>query len=634
MGKFKSLILSSFHLRVAQYEEDVREKELQRSLPGWNFCTFFILKEGLAQAFEAVRLTEDALLGYDELAVGLDSTIVDQLTETTSSQASRLAMYTTALQDQLKSAREGVKDGSSDISQSPFAPLDPNAKDYRGMIVSNQISVFDFRCYIFMRQMALLLKLARLTPTFQNSKTTLARLSSESTAQKNQDAVPLADLSTRAAQFASLMGRTMRQDFAFGLNGVREQDQKVDRLIDIMVASWTFQLLQQILDETVTSAIDSPTSMRDAKTESQPVRTYSFPKRHSSLVTAKKEEATNATNLDGEELYLRSLDLSKVEVIKNSELANAAACRADLLVRQRRLLAQMGEIRGWRVGSLQPRVFRHGDDEVVEQDQLTAEETSNALGDCRLLEQAMNSSQDFQHLYELLSDHAAWFYAVANRTKVAEQLVVDQVLLRFDAGDFAAAAAHSSKLVSSFSMQDWNSIGMSILLKYAECLRRLNRKDELVRIRLTILANSVSAARSSVRHGRRRINAVAINNEPQIMHVPSVDPDANAHFEQLVSGSRELTYDVTALLTTYFELVAVDKDISLEGTGDGFSFGVEIRPFMSGPVTLDSVKIQLVPVNGNRTEELWLQTSMSVELNDGLNRLCPTCNVSIIIHVD
>jgi len=69
--KFKTQILSSFDLRVAQYEEDVKERDSQRMLPGWNFCTFFVLKEGLARAFESVGLVEDSLILYDELAVGL-----------------------------------------------------------------------------------------------------------------------------------------------------------------------------------------------------------------------------------------------------------------------------------------------------------------------------------------------------------------------------------------------------------------------------------------------------------------------------------------------------------------------------------------------------------------------------------
>lgn len=78
IDKYKRLILSSFDLRVTQYEEDIKEKDAQRSLPGWNFCTFFILKEGLARGFESVGLVEDALVGYDELSVGLDAIIQEQ----------------------------------------------------------------------------------------------------------------------------------------------------------------------------------------------------------------------------------------------------------------------------------------------------------------------------------------------------------------------------------------------------------------------------------------------------------------------------------------------------------------------------------------------------------------------------
>ena len=78
IAKFKILILTSFDSRVRQYEEDIRDRNSQRALPGWNFCTFFILKEGLANGFESVGLVDDALIGYDELSIGLDSVIRDQ----------------------------------------------------------------------------------------------------------------------------------------------------------------------------------------------------------------------------------------------------------------------------------------------------------------------------------------------------------------------------------------------------------------------------------------------------------------------------------------------------------------------------------------------------------------------------
>jgi hypothetical protein len=44
INKLKECILSAFDSAVSQREEDVKRSEGQRSMPGWNFCTFFILK--------------------------------------------------------------------------------------------------------------------------------------------------------------------------------------------------------------------------------------------------------------------------------------------------------------------------------------------------------------------------------------------------------------------------------------------------------------------------------------------------------------------------------------------------------------------------------------------------------------
>lgn len=42
--KIKEGVLSAFDSALAQREEEVRRSEGQRQMPGWNFCTFFILK--------------------------------------------------------------------------------------------------------------------------------------------------------------------------------------------------------------------------------------------------------------------------------------------------------------------------------------------------------------------------------------------------------------------------------------------------------------------------------------------------------------------------------------------------------------------------------------------------------------
>jgi hypothetical protein len=42
--KMKEGIMSAFDAAVMQRSEEVKRSESQRQMPGWNFCTFFILK--------------------------------------------------------------------------------------------------------------------------------------------------------------------------------------------------------------------------------------------------------------------------------------------------------------------------------------------------------------------------------------------------------------------------------------------------------------------------------------------------------------------------------------------------------------------------------------------------------------
>ena len=42
--KVKEGVLSAFDASLTQREDEVKRSEGQRQMPGWNFCTFFILK--------------------------------------------------------------------------------------------------------------------------------------------------------------------------------------------------------------------------------------------------------------------------------------------------------------------------------------------------------------------------------------------------------------------------------------------------------------------------------------------------------------------------------------------------------------------------------------------------------------
>ena len=171
--KVKALILTSFDLRVRQYEEDIKERVSQRALPGWNFCTFFILKEGLARGFESVGLVEDALAGYDELSVELYTAIEEQRTKSADGQDAGLfrehteELLALAESAEAEAHRSVVQDRSAE--ESCLSLLDGDRKQYRELILANNISAFDFQSYVFARQVSLLSRIARLTPTAGNT---------------------------------------------------------------------------------------------------------------------------------------------------------------------------------------------------------------------------------------------------------------------------------------------------------------------------------------------------------------------------------------------------------------------------------------------------------------------------------
>ncbi|KAI9674321.1 MAG: hypothetical protein M1829_003722 [Trizodia sp. TS-e1964] len=310
--KFKSLILTSFDLRVGQYEEDIRERDAQRSLPGWNFCTFFVLKEGLARGFESVGLVKDALVGYDELSIGLDLIISGRgsgnsrqapgntLLEYTEELRRHLEHYRIAAEEyrlKVESDEPNQAETAVDVSilerripDSTGRALSATNKRYRDLILSNNISTFDFRCYIFARQLALLLRLANAlssrselmnkvqpSPTSStNDKTSHPHSRSTSNASDgSEDLLILAEICRRAIEFITSTARILRKDLWNGYSRSQKVDAslppqegdpkdstpgEISQIIDNMVSAWMFSLTQQILTQTYSQSLSLPPS--------------------------------------------------------------------------------------------------------------------------------------------------------------------------------------------------------------------------------------------------------------------------------------------------------------------------------------------------------------------------------------
>lgn len=128
VNKIKDGLVTAFESQMETLMEDIKKSESQRSLPGWNYFQYFMLKEGMANYFEVFNMPDLAVLVYDEL----EETYVQQ------SQSPPAVWF----------KNFGALDKDDDSAD----PLNLKRKNYRELILSSEISVFDFMVYLYARR--------------------------------------------------------------------------------------------------------------------------------------------------------------------------------------------------------------------------------------------------------------------------------------------------------------------------------------------------------------------------------------------------------------------------------------------------------------------------------------------------
>ena len=386
-SKLKSLILASFGLRVSQYEEDIKEKEMQRSLPGWNFNTFFVLKEGLAMGFENMGLLEDALTVYRELAVGLASVIDGQDEDKVDNQQTTHFSLCT---DELKAAFEQaltVNRGDGETGNENILPtldlgtmvLDTDRKPFRNLILESNISVFDFQSYVFARQMTLLLRLAN--ATFQISVAIRETPSNEPDAENatsahlsNPSQVPSVNLTILAEsielskEFIASVAQTVRkqiEDIIKHSNSSHDEERGVlDAIKDNLTSSWTFSACECILGATLATQLSKQMEPLLRQLKHKTVSKSSNDGDQSTNVVHRDELPTRTSSLPSQASTPKSPPLGSISsMTSNDEMrllppgsrqpgtAELAAQRGELLALKRRVLSNIGlRHGGWRGG--------------------------------------------------------------------------------------------------------------------------------------------------------------------------------------------------------------------------------------------------------------------------------------------
>ncbi|KAI1205291.1 trafficking protein particle complex subunit 10 [Annulohypoxylon truncatum] len=693
VSKFRSLILSSFDLRVSQYEEDIREKDSQRTLPGWNFCTFFILKEGLARGFESVGLVEDALVGYDELSVGLDMIVQDQASTGSRSATNALLSYTEELKEIALKAKAAITgseyeddeetvdlQSQTDDAQSKDIyddiPISSTKKSYRDLIVANNVSVFDFRCYIFARQISLLLRLGNAWSTREEL---LAKLKEQQESvlhgvaprapppkqkeNEHEDLTMLAEICRRTLEFIPTVSQVMRNDVFAALSDMAkadgddalkasQADPMIEEVVENLVASFAFSIAQQILAQTSTKALPIPPSTLTPQDAQEPKaaipepKTMMHPARSSSLIIQTGRGANVGRPLPSPNVFpgrqpSASDDQAQSSFLK-AGLEELAAKRAELYMLSRNILAECGKKRGWADGWATVPVIGEstmvemvdidldGDDDDDEKSETEVQETpatreavSISGVDSKLLKTALDNREDFYRLYETLTDKALRHYTVADHTHSVKTSMADIAVLKYHLGDYAAASSYFWETIPFFGESGWSLLELSMLVMCSRCLKQLQRKDEYVKVVLKLLTKAAAAERDR----QQQKSAFRLGKQEDVDY-----PDSEAikgFLDDLLAATKTLPNELRIPLSSFISIVEVDGPPEYHQGRDGISLNLKVNSLLVDNLRIDNVKVRVVGIVNKSSKDIWFELTEPTTIKPGKNKLKLNSNSAI-----
>ncbi|RKO98908.1 hypothetical protein CXG81DRAFT_15302, partial [Caulochytrium protostelioides] len=145
MDRLKDGMLAAFQSYIVQTDHDARRLEGQRAMPGWNFCQYFLQRESVIYALELLGMHDDVFEEYEQLEQAFFQSMEQQGAPWFS-----------------KFGGSAPGDEAGDI-------LDVRRKPYRQAILNNTVTIFDFRIYLFVRQIAALLETGKLARVCEHS---------------------------------------------------------------------------------------------------------------------------------------------------------------------------------------------------------------------------------------------------------------------------------------------------------------------------------------------------------------------------------------------------------------------------------------------------------------------------------
>ena len=162
-----------------------------------------------------------------------------------------------------------------------------------------------------------------------------------------------------------------------------------------------------------------------------------------------------------------------------------------------------------------------------------------------------------------------------------------------------------------------------MLMMHGECLKKLNRRDDYVRLLLGLLAKAVS--RKSSPHFKH----LSISSDD--FDFESHQIDGQSIIDELLAFSEQLPYEVPVKMSTYFTNITVDPHIRHYSNKDGFQLKFKLRNLLEDSFPIDKATVVLSSGSHGTARELTLTNEETFQLRKGSTTV--TVDTTVSIHI-
>lgn len=175
---------------------------------------------------------------------------------------------------------------------------------------------------------------------------------------------------------------------------------------------------------------------------------------------------------------------------------------------------------------------------------------------------------------------------------------------------------------------------VSVLTFYARCLKKLDRKDDYVRVILKILGKKAEEATGSSQAGIPLLGSGQESSDTVLSGDPSRSSvtGTTEFAADLLSYSAELQREISVPMNRYMRNIKVNPSIKHYDDKDGFQLQLSFQCMLGDRIPIQSAKVKISTTGDGPLREIWLESGEALTLRPGPFRLWLHSNVSCLVN--